>query len=184
MILCQAMSSIKWCVCPPLHGVFMSGNGVECVCVCVCVCVGRRGGGGREEEKEREKGRRKIVFGQQNKQQNHSNHQNHNTITSTITKTNTTIPIRTLTTNSSTILPKSPYSPLQGRHEKLLTSSPSDRIQVDSHLGRLTFKPLKHDDSGTYRCRAVNDAGEASSNISLHVLGPFHLTDSLFDNSL
>lgn len=64
------------------------------------------------------------------------------------------------------------YKIVKGAPEKLLTSSSSDRIQVDSHLGRITFKPLKSEDSGSYRCKAVNDAGETSSNISLHVAVP------------
>ncbi|ESO09896.1 hypothetical protein HELRODRAFT_72963, partial [Helobdella robusta] len=71
--------------------------------------------------------------------------------------------------------PMPSYEFYKGKNEKLLTSSPSDRIQIDSHLGKLTFKPLKKDDHGIYRCKALNDVGEASANGSLHVLVAPHI---------
>ena len=64
------------------------------------------------------------------------------------------------------------YIPIfQNNKEKLLTTSSSDRIQVDSQLGKLTFKTLKKEDEGHYTCKALNDVGEDFHSGSLKIQG-------------
>ena len=47
----------------------------------------------------------------------------------------------------------------------------SDRIQVDGKNGTVRFHPLAKEDDGKYRCKAINDVGDDSTDGNLTVLG-------------
>jgi len=46
----------------------------------------------------------------------------------------------------------------------------ADRIEVDPDLGTLVFKPVRHEDTGRYTCKAKNSAGTNTSVGALRVL--------------
>lgn len=52
--------------------------------------------------------------------------------------------------------------------DKILEAN--DRIRIDQHTASLTFSPLLEEDEGAYRCKAVNDVGDAESSGDVVVL--------------
>ena len=60
--------------------------------------------------------------------------------------------------------------------------SPSDRIQIDTDLGKIYFRPLMKEDEGKYSCKALNDVGEKAETGTIKVFGEFPRSLFLFES--
>ena len=51
--------------------------------------------------------------------------------------------------------------------------SSTDTRTVDTEAGVIHFRPIHRDEDGSYKCTAINDAGEDSATGQLNVIGQY-----------